>query len=135
VELALQVGTAESGSAAGEAVVWGVEHQLERLVRNLLDNALAFCESRISVSLFTRDTALLLTVCDDGPGVAEGDRDKVFVRFFSSRPSREGAGSGTGLGLAIVDAIAQAHGGEVALEERGPLPGACFRVKLASRSE
>ena len=110
------------------ATLAGMEEQLARAVRNLVDNALVFCEGRVHLELAAEGEALLLAVSDDGPGVSSGNRDKVFRRFFTSRP--EGAAPGNGLGLAAVRAIARAHGGDVALAEAGELPGACFRVTL-----
>ena len=111
-----------------QAVVEGIEQQLARAVRNLVDNALVFCEDRVSLELASRDGALLLSVSDDGPGVSEGNRDKIFRRFFTSRPA--GAPSGNGLGLTAVQAIARAHGGAVELLDEGPLPRACFCITV-----
>jgi signal transduction histidine kinase len=65
-------------------------------------------------------------VIDFGPGVSEGNRDKIFTRFFTQRP--EGQPRGTGLGLSIVQAVAEAHGGEVSLRPADPARGACFRL-------
>lgn len=107
----------------------GVESQMELLIRNMLDNALAFCASSVHIALTERSDTLHLTICDDGPGVSEGNREKIFRRFFSSRP--EGTPPGTGLGLSIVSTIARAHGGTVELlstSDDRPLDGACFRV-------
>jgi two-component system OmpR family sensor kinase len=75
-----------------------------------------------------------LQVHDDGPGVAEDIRPKVFERFTSAdRRRTEGAGTGTGLGLSIVAAVAEAHGGGVALESH---PGSTtFTVRLATGEE
>ncbi len=111
-----------------QATLQGIKKQLARAVRNLVDNALVFCEGRVHLQLDAEGDALQLTVSDDGPGVSAGNRDKVFRRFFTSRP--EGAAPGNGLGLAAVRAIARAHGGDVALAESGELPGASFRVTL-----
>ena len=114
---------------AERAALEGMKDHLARAVRNLVDNALVFCEGRIHLELSTlEDGALRLMVCDDGPGVSEGNRDKIFRRFFTSRP--DGAPEGNGLGLAAVQAIARAHGGEVTLLEQGPLPGACFCITV-----
>ena len=115
---------------ASRTTVEGMEQQLARAVRNLVDNALVFCEGRIDLQLRTQDGALQLAVSDDGPGVSEGNRDKIFRRFFTSRPAD--APAGNGLGLAAVQAIAHAHGGEVELLEQGPLPGACFCITVPS---
>ncbi len=111
-----------------DVTVLGIPDQLRRLLDNLLDNATAFAAKEVRVDLTRHDGRLRLTVSDDGPGVAEGDRERVFRRFFTSRP--EEAGRGTGLGLAIVEAVAHAHGGTAELLDEGPLPGATFAVWL-----
>jgi signal transduction histidine kinase len=66
-----------------------------------------------------------LVVQDDGPGVPEDQRERVFDRFVTLDTARDRRGGGTGLGLAIVRSVAQAHGGSVRLE--GP---ARFVVRL-----
>lgn len=71
---------------------------------------------------------MLIEIEDDGPGVSEGNRDKIFGRFFTHRP--RGAEPGSGLGLAIVHTIATAHGGDVELCDPGELGGARFVVTL-----
>ena len=62
------------------------------------------------------------------PGISEGNRDKIFRRFFSIRP--EGTPVGTGRGLSIVTAVAQAHRGTVELLESMPGQGAAFRITM-----
>jgi two-component system OmpR family sensor kinase len=81
------------------------------------------------VSLEVEGAEALLKVRDDGPGVPEDVRPGVFERFTrADRRRADGAGSGAGLGLSIVAAVAEAHGGTVALESR---PGATtFTVRL-----
>jgi two-component system sensor histidine kinase ChvG len=108
--------------------VLGAREQLERLLENLLDNALVFGESRVEARLGSDAGEVVLTVSDDGPGISEGNRDKVFTRFYTARP--EGTKKGSGLGLAIVEAIAEAHGGSAALLDEGSQKGACFAVRL-----
>lgn len=130
VELALEIERGSGAGAAGLPPLMGVEPELEQLLRNLIDNALAHCEAKILVRLeAAADGARLLLVCDDGPGVSAGNRDKIFRRFFSARSD----GRGSGLGLTIAAAIARAHGGAVTLREAGaalPLKGACFEVRF-----
>ncbi|PID38614.1 MAG: hypothetical protein CSB49_04650 [Proteobacteria bacterium] len=106
----------------------GAPDELRRMIRNLFDNAIAFCESQVAVELSTTPEELVLSVSDDGPGISEGNRDKLFRRFFTHRP--DDAPRGTGLGLAIARTIATAHGGELSLAHQGKLSGACFVVRL-----
>jgi signal transduction histidine kinase len=118
--------------ARDEAIVVGVSSELERMLLNLLNNALAFCHGRVLVTVDQNESLCTMVVCDDGPGVSEGNRDKVFRRFFSSRPTS--MPPGTGLGLATAQVIARSHGGTITLMEDGPLDGACFRVELPRHS-
>ena len=68
----------------------------------------------------------MLRVADDGPGIAEADRERVFERFWRGREQET---PGSGLGLAIVRRIAQRYGGSVGVES-SPLGGARFRLSL-----
>ena len=120
--------TVELLGADEPAVVLALREELVRALRNLLDNAAVHAAGRIQVSLGRAAGHALLEVADDGPGVSSGNRDKIFQRFFTARPA--GRPPGTGLGLTIVQAVAAAHGGAVSLASRGPLPGACFELRL-----
>lgn len=101
-----------------------------RLLRNLIDNALVQPSSKQVVRIEVRrvDGHLETDVIDFGPGVSDGNRDKIFRRFFTARP--EGLTPGTGLGLSIVEAVAAAHRGTVTLLPSAPDRGAAFRVKI-----
>ena len=100
-----------------------------RILTNLLDNALKFSPpgGTISVTVTDEGPLVALEVCDDGPGLAEPDLDRVFERFFKAERSR--ATKGAGLGLAIVKHLARAHGGTVAARNE-PGRGAAFTVRL-----
>lgn len=103
------------------------EARVAQAVRNLVDNALVFAAGRVQVSLQVDAGQAVVRVSDDGPGVSEGNRGRIFERFFTHRP--EGAPAGTGLGLAIVRTVARAHGGEAALGASA-LGGATFELRL-----
>jgi signal transduction histidine kinase len=104
--------------------------QLERLVGNLLDNAVRHAGERIAVSLIPAPGGgAELTVADDGPGIAGADRDRVFERFTRLDEARTGGTGGAGLGLAIARDIAGRHGGTLTLEPDGT-PGARFVLRL-----
>jgi two-component system sensor histidine kinase TctE len=102
---------------------------LRELVANLLDNALAYTQVGGSVTVRTRggDGETVLEVEDNGPGIPESEREKVFERFY--RVAATG-GEGCGLGLSIVSEIAERHNGRVELTEpagsRGTLMRAIF---------
>jgi signal transduction histidine kinase len=98
-------------------------------VRNLLENAERHARSAVSVSLAHDGADLLLTVTDDGPGVAPEDRDRIFDRFVRLDEARARDQGGAGLGLAITREIVAAHGGAVHLDD-APGGGARFVVRL-----
>jgi signal transduction histidine kinase len=109
------------------AVVDGSRDELHRLVLNLMENAVRHTPagSRVHAAIARRDGDVVLTVEDDGPGVPEDLRDRVFERFVRGNGDR---GSSSGLGLSIVRAVAESHGGTVTLEDAEP--GARFVVRL-----
>jgi signal transduction histidine kinase len=92
---------------------------------NLVDNALRHCPPgvRIRVALTRMRQLALVTVADDGPGIAARERRKVFRPFYSVSRGR-----GTGLGLFIVASLVKAHGGQVWVENPGV--GSAFQVAL-----
>lgn len=99
---------------------------IERVLDNLLNNALRYSEQQIVVSLALTGNRACLMVDDDGCGIAEHERQRVFEPFVRLDPSRDRATGGCGLGLAIVSSIAQAMAGDVACEV-SPAGGARFR--------
>ena len=115
---------AEATVATGEAVtVHGVPETLERLLVNLVDNAVRYAKSSVVVAVHGDGAWAELSVTDDGPGIPAADRERAFGRFarLDDARSREGdEAGGAGLGLAIVRATARAHGGTAFLEAASP---------------
>lgn len=116
------------GGAEGEALyVLGVDHRLDALFRELLENGASFAGpgGRVDVDVRGDPSAreVRVTIQDSGPGIAPSELPRVFDRFFTTR----GARRGTGLGLALVQAVARAHGGRV---EAASEVGATFIVHL-----
>jgi len=109
----LRVDTA--GVAA--ARVSGDAAALRRVLRNLGDNAQRHGRGRILFTLAETGNAVVLTVDDDGPGIAEPDRARVFGRFVRLDVARARDDGGSGLGLAIVAELVRAHGGSVLVGE------------------
>ncbi|MEP5765374.1 MAG: ATP-binding protein [Halieaceae bacterium] len=103
----------------------GQRELLENAISNLLDNALQSCpeHARIEVRLEQSDTAILISVGDNGPGVDTALEQRIFEPWFSTRAH------GTGLGLAVVASAASAHGGSVAVETSA-LGGSEFTLRL-----
>jgi two-component system OmpR family sensor kinase len=105
--------------------------RLTQAVRNLLRNAVVQTEPEglVRLSASERGERVRLVVDDDGPGVPEAERDRIFDRFARLDAARGRDRGGAGLGLSIVRAIAQAHGGTVRAE-RSPEGGARFVLDL-----
>ena len=106
-------------SADGALCVRGDQEALARVLVNLVDNAVRLAASRVDVAVAGADGVASLTVTDDGPGVPEADRERVFERFTRLDESRARGtdDSGAGLGLAIVRSIVTNFGGTITLED------------------
>ncbi len=117
--------------APAGVVLWGDEVELERVLVNLLANAVKFTPDggQVELTVSTTPTTLSFEVTDTGCGIDPGDQERVFERFFRTRQATESEVPGAGLGLALVDSIVRAHGGVVAVESE-PGRGARFRVEL-----
>lgn len=103
---------------------------LERMVGNLLDNARRFASTCVVLSVAVEGAVAVLRVRDDGPGVPEGERRRIFERFVRLDEARDRYEGGFGLGLAIVADLSRFYGGTVGVE--GPRPGAEFVLRLPS---
>jgi signal transduction histidine kinase len=116
--------TSATSAAGGSVLVTGDWARLDRLLVNLVDNAVRYAKSAVLVSVGPAGAWAELAVTDDGPGIPAADRERAFGRFarLDDARSRDGdEAGGAGLGLAIVRATAQAYGGTAAL---GPAPPA-----------
>ena len=98
----------------------GDRQLLAQMISNLVENALRHTPagSTVSLALDRKADGFALEVSDDGPGIPEAERGKVFDRFYRLDRSRSTAGSG--LGLALVKAIAGLHGLSIELTDRRP---------------
>lgn len=104
----------------GELIVPGDAARLERVLQNLLDNAVSFSPEGgpIEVTLSSAEGRVMIAVSDRGPGIPETARERIFERFHSLRPSREEFGKHSGLGLAIARTIVEAHFGRLSATDR-----------------
>jgi len=124
-------------SASAKAAVMGDPQALRALVSNLVDNALRYTPSggRVDVAVGADpDGAAMLSVRDNGPGIAPAERDRVFDRFYRGPSSGV---PGSGLGLAIVKSVADRHGVTIALGEgiEGKGLGVSVRFPLPDRNQ
>jgi signal transduction histidine kinase len=131
-EEAARVGVcvADMPDGAGPIEIDGDATLLRRLIRNLLENAAKHGRRPIQISVSRAGDKARLVVSDRGPGIAPGERERVFEPFYRPVGRAESAG-GWGLGLSLVRQIAQRHGGRVVCEaqEGG---GSRFVVELAT---
>ncbi|WJV60752.1 two-component system sensor histidine kinase RstB [Pectobacteriaceae bacterium C52] len=98
---------------------------MERVLNNLVTNALRFCKNRLRIGLTLDQGLACLQVEDDGPGIAPQDRETIFEPFIRLDSGIENSSGGCGLGLAIVHAIVRAHGGDISVKSSS-LGGARF---------
>lgn len=117
-----------AGATGSSVVVRGDRDSLERLVRNLVDNAHEHGGS-VRVSVHREGGMAVLEVDDDGPGIPVEDRERVFERWTRLDLARDRVSGGSGLGLTLVREIAVAHGGSAGITE-SPLGGTRVRVIL-----
>ena len=110
------------------------EQAISRALRNLLCNAACYARSRVELSVIREGDQLVLRVDDDGAGVPEEARQKVFESFTRLDSSRQRGSGGSGLGLAIVKRIAERHGG-LARCGQSDLGGARFTLSFFSPPE
>ncbi len=116
-----------------DCMVPGVPARLERVIENLLDNAVSFSppDGIIEVEAASLYGRVVIAVSDHGPGIPLVAREKVFERFHSLRPAGEDFGSHSGLGLAIARTIVEAHYGTLtALDRADGKQGARLEIDL-----
>jgi two-component system sensor histidine kinase ChvG len=122
----------------GPTVVHGDALRLERVLDNLLDNAVSFSprDGAVDVMVHGEGGRVWLIVSDEGPGIPASQRERVFERFHSVRPIDEAFGDHSGLGLAIARTIAEAHDGTLTIADRADgARGACLILELALAEE
>lgn len=108
-----------------------VRADLERALRNLIENAVRHATSTVSVTVTGDGETVRVLVADDGPGISPEDRERVFDRFTRLDEARDRGRGGAGLGLAITRQLALRMGGDVQVVD-GPAPGAHLRLTLPS---
>ena len=99
-----------------------------RCLTNLIDNAMRYAE-HVSVRAGQRDDSVEILIDDDGPGIAEENREDVFKPFFRIDESRNPGTGGVGLGMTIARDVVRGHGGDIDLET-SPLGGLRARIRM-----
>ena len=122
--------TIVSGGDAG-AEVYGDEPLLAVALHNLIANAIQYSPkgSRVGVGVNNADGVVEIAVTDQGIGIEDDDRDRVFERFYRVDPARSRHTGGSGLGLSIVKHVVQNHGGDVRVWSQ-PGNGSTFTIRL-----
>jgi two-component system phosphate regulon sensor histidine kinase PhoR len=117
---AQQSGVTITSTTYDAAAVAGDPEELHRLVGNLVSNAVKYSRDggRVQVGLARVEDDVVLTVADDGIGISESDRARLFTEFFRSTNPAALERPGTGLGLAIVARIVARHGGRVEVDSQ-----------------
>lgn len=128
-QLRATTGLTVDTSAVSAGQVRGDPAALQRVLRNLTENAARYARTTVRLTLAETGQDVVLTVSDDGPGVPPVDRDRVFERFVRLGDARTRDDGGSGLGLAIVAELVRVLRGSVRLGE-SPLGGARFEVRL-----
>ncbi len=119
---------------ADAVVILGEPRMLRRMLRNLLENAKKHGHgTAVRVLLNRAEGSVRCCVEDEGPGVVEADRERIFEPFYRADGHDEGADGGVGLGLSLVRRIAEYHGGRAWYEAR-PGGGSRFCVDLPTRA-
>ncbi len=118
-------------SGAGSAIVPGRRLALKRAFANLIDNALKY-GARAAIRVDDAPDWVHVTIEDEGPGIAEADRERALAPFVRLEPSRNQQTGGFGLGLTIAQAIVAGHQGELRLANRAAA-GLAVTVRLPKR--
>lgn len=132
IPLAAKAGTINFTSPAASSFrVRGDQLHLGNAIRNLLDNAMKYCDQApvINLVLEQRDQNLLLRICDNGIGIAERERKMIFRPFQRGGADNRPDQKGFGLGLAYVRRVLEQHGGSISIDAE-VRQGSCFSLRL-----
>ena len=94
----------------------GRKNLIRRAINNLIDNAIKY-GNKIDINLLKKDSGILVTIDDDGPGISKKEYENVFKPFYKIDKSRGNSKSSVGLGLSIASDIIKSHGGDIVLEK------------------
>ncbi len=106
--------------------------RIEVVLHNLVANALVYGEGEVRITAERRDEVVVVSVSDNGPGIAPDELPHVFERFYRARHGRQQHSGGTGLGLTICKAFIEAHGGTIRAESSGGGATISFSLQLTA---
>ena len=127
---------ADTKKQSGSWSAWrvsGHKGRLGQVIANLVENARSFVPSeggKINLRLSRRGHLAVITVEDNGPGIPEENRERIFGRFYTDRPDTEDFGQNSGLGLSITRQIVEAHGGTITAGNVDPAKGTGARFTV-----
>ena len=106
----------------------GRKNLINRCLNNIIDNALKYA-NKVEINLYKKNTNLLITIEDDGPGISINEYENVFKPFYKIDKGRADSKSSVGLGLSISSDIIRSHGGSIELE-KSKMGGLCVTIFL-----
>lgn len=115
-----------------EVTVCADRFRISQVINNLIGNALKFAPQggRVEVRYFADEGMLVFQVADNGPGIAHGEKAKIFQKFHQSENNRAAKKQGWGLGLSIAQEIVVAHNGQIGVDSAGLGQGAMFWFRI-----
>jgi K+-sensing histidine kinase KdpD len=124
-------GRLESALSNQEVLIEGDAFLLQMAFNNLIDNAIKYSpkETTVSVKMFTSEKNCNLHFTDEGIGISDADKMKVFQKYYRTGSDATKKAKGTGLGLYLVDRIIKSHKGKISIKDNDP-KGATFIVSL-----
>ncbi len=131
IAAAKTISPAQVSVATGPAVhILADRAEIRRAVTNLVDNAARYARESVELAVAREPGLVRISVTDDGPGIDESDREKVFDRFTRLDDARDRETGGTGLGLAIVRELIRRAGGAVAFRDPDGPTGITAEIRL-----
>ncbi len=118
---------------AAPVIINADRRRVAQAIRNVVDNAARHARRDIWIETHQTHDQIEILIADDGPGIPEANRERVFERFVRLDEARSRDQGGTGLGLAVVQTIIKAHGGSVQVVDHSTYPGAAIRIHLPIR--
>lgn len=107
------------------------EESFIKIMSNLISNAIKYAKKTISISAERQNNNIVITVTDDGPGIEENEKKKIFEAFYQIKRNNDSQTPGIGIGLHIANTVAQMMDGNITVDNRKDgVKGVCFTVSL-----